>query len=132
MAKRRRCEWAENGSELDRAYHDEEWGVPSHDDRHLFEMLILEGAQAGLSWNAILQKRENYRKAFSGIDPRKVARYDALKVKALLQDKGIVRDRLKIEPAIANAQAFLQIQQEFDSFDRYIWPFAGYRPIVNS
>ena len=103
------------------AYHDEEWGVPVHDDRRLFEFLILEGAQAGLSWETILNKRENYRRAFDHFDPRKVARYDRRKVRELLANAGIVRNRLKIAAAISNAQAFLAIQKEIGSFDRYIW-----------
>jgi len=114
------------------AYHDTEWGVPQHDDRMLFEFLILEGAQAGLSWSTILNKREAYRKAFSGFDPAKVARYDKEKVKRLIKDPGIVRNRLKIESTVTNAQAFLKVQREFGSFDRYIWQFVGGRPIQNS
>jgi len=114
------------------AYHDTEWGVPQHDDRVLFEFLILEGAQAGLSWSTILAKREAYRKAFSGFDPAKVARYDKEKVKRLIKDPGIVRNRLKIESTVTNAQAFLKVQREFGSFDRYIWQFVGGRPIQNS
>src|SRR3954451_16436228 len=113
------------------AYHDAEWGVPLHDDRALFEFLILEGAQAGLSWSTILRKRENYRKAFDGFDPRKIARYDDRKMAALLEDAGIVRNRLKIGAAVSNAQAFLAAQKEFGSFDRYIWTFTGGRPIQN-
>jgi len=123
-----RCSWASN--ELSIRYHDEEWGVPSHDDRRLFEFLILEGAQAGLSWDTILQKRENYRAAFDGFDPEKIARYDRRKMQALLRDPGIVRNRLKIASAARNAKAFLQVQDEFGSFDRYIWQFVGGKPIV--
>ena len=123
------CPWAQNA--LDLAYHDNEWGVPQHDDRALFEMLILEGAQAGLSWSTILAKRENYRRAFDQFDAEKIARYDATKVAVLLVDAGIVRNRLKIAAAIANAQAFLAIQREYGSFNRYIWAFVGGRPIVN-
>src|SRR5690242_14307750 len=113
------------------AYHDTEWGVPLHEDRGLFEFLILEGAQAGLSWSTILRKRENYRKAFDRFDPKKVARYDDVKTAALLQDAGIVRNRLKIASTIANAQAFLAVQKEFGSFDAYIWSFVGNQPVQN-
>jgi DNA-3-methyladenine glycosylase I len=125
-----RCAWANN--ELAIRYHDEEWGVPVHDDRILFEFLILEGAQAGLSWNTILNKRENYRKAFAEFHPQRVARYDRRKIQQLLRDPGIVRNRLKVASAVANAQAFLAIQKEFESFDRYIWQFVGDKPRVNS
>ena len=128
---KRRCAWVENASALDRAYHDREWGVPVHDDRKLFEFLILEGAQAGLSWATILKKRENYRKAFDRFDARKIARYRARDVRRLLSDPGIVRNRLKIRAAIENAKAFLKAQEEFGSFDAYIWPFVGGRPIRN-
>jgi len=124
-----RCSWPK--TELDIAYHDEEWGVPVHDDRLLFEFLILEGAQAGLSWSTILKKRENYRRAFDNFDPRKVAKYDTAKTKALLQDEGIVRNRLKIKAAVENAKAFLAVQKAFGSFAAYIWRFVGRRPIVN-
>lgn len=122
-----RCAWC-GTDPLYVKYHDTEWGVPLHDDRKLFEMLILEGAQAGLSWITILRKRGNYRKAFDHFDPRKVAAYGKRKIAALLKDEGIVRNRLKIEAAIANARAFLAVQQEFGSFDRYIWQFVGGRP----
>ena len=122
-----RCPWAE--AEINHTYHDTEWGVPSHDDRHLFEMIILEGAQAGLSWSTILKKRENYRAAYHGFDARKIARYDARKSAALLADAGIVRNRLKIAASIGNARGFLAVQAEFGSFDRYLWPFVGGRPI---
>jgi DNA-3-methyladenine glycosylase I len=125
-----RCSWASN--ELSIHYHDEEWGVPTHDDRKLFEFLILEGAQAGLSWNTILKKRENYRAAFDSFDPVKVASYDRRKVQALLRDPGIVRNRLKIASTIKNAQAFLKLQEEFGSFDRYIWQFVGGKPKQDS
>jgi DNA-3-methyladenine glycosylase I len=127
-----RCQWAENNGDLYRAYHDREWGVPRHDDRLLFEFLILEGAQAGLSWSTILNKRENYRKAFAGFDPKKVARFDAQKQRQLLQDPGIVRNKLKVASAVTNAGAFLEVQREFGSFDAYIWRFVGGKPIVNS
>lgn len=122
-----RCPWAE--AEIHHHYHDTEWGVPSHDDRHLFELLILEGAQAGLSWTTILRKRESYRRAFAGFDPGKVARFDERKRAALLADPGIVRNRLKIESAVRNARAFLAVQEEFGSFDRYIWTFVGGAPL---
>ena len=121
MLERKRCSWAT--TPLGIAYHDKEWGVPVHDDRRLFECLTLEGAQAGLSWETILQKRENYRKAFARFNPRKVARFDARKKKALMKDAGIVRNRLKIESTVANAKAFLAVQKEFGSFDAYIWRF---------
>lgn len=125
-----RCSWA--GSDpLYIKYHDEEWGVPLHDDRRLFEMLTLEGAQAGLSWITILRKRPAYRKAFDRFDPRKVARYDAKKTRALMADAGIVRNRLKIDSTITNARAFLDVQKEFGSFDKYIWQFVGGTPIDN-
>jgi DNA-3-methyladenine glycosylase I len=113
-------------------YHDEEWGVPVHDDRTLFEFLILEGAQAGLSWSTILNKRKNYRKAFDGFDPARVARYDRRKIERLLRDPGIVRNKLKIASAVANAKVLLSVQKEFGSFDRYIWQFVGGQPRVNS
>ena len=124
-----RCAWARD--DLSIPYHDLEWGFPQHDDRVLFEFLILEGAQAGLSWDTILQKRENYRTAFDGFDPKKIARYDRRKVQRLLRDKGIIRNRLKIASAINNALAFLAVQKEFGSFDRYIWQFVGGKPRVN-
>jgi len=113
-------------------YHDREWGVPVHDDRVLFEFLILEGAQAGLSWETILNKRENYRRAFDGFDATKIAAYDGRKVRDLLRDPGIVRNRLKIDATISNAKAFIAVQKEFGSFDRYIWQFVGGKPKVNS
>lgn len=125
-----RCGWATNDPDYAR-YHDEEWGRPQHDDRMLFEMLILEGAQAGLSWITILRKRESYRKAFAGFDAKKVARFDAKKQAALMQDPGIVRNRLKIAAAVTNARAFLEVQAEHGSFDRYVWSFVGGRPIVS-
>ena len=124
-----RCAWPK--SELDIAYHDREWGVPVHDDRKLFEFLILEGAQAGLSWSTILNKRENYRRAFDNFDARKIAKYGARKVRSLLSDAGIVRNRLKIEAAVTNARALLAVQKEFGSFDAYIWQFVGGQPIQN-
>lgn len=126
-----RCEWASDDP-LVIDYHDREWGVPVHDDRLLFEFLILEGAQAGLSWTTILQKRESYRRAFDGFNPAMVANYDDRKVEELLANQGIVRNRRKILAAIGNAKAFLKVQQEFGSFDSYIWRFVGNRPIRNS
>ncbi|HET7766089.1 MAG TPA: DNA-3-methyladenine glycosylase I [Burkholderiales bacterium] len=125
---RRRCPWC-LGSETYRRYHDEEWGVPVHDDRKLFEFLILEGAQAGLSWSTILAKRENYRKAFARFDPEKVARFGARDARRLMRDAGIVRNRLKIESAIDNARAFLELRREFGSFDAYLWGFVNGRPL---
>jgi DNA-3-methyladenine glycosylase I len=128
---RKRCSWAQTNALL-AAYHDEEWGVPVHDDRRLFEMLNLEGAQAGLSWLTILQKRPNYRKAFDRFDARKIAAYGAAKKAALLKDAGIVRNRLKIDAVVANARAFLQVREEFGSFDAYLWKFTGGRPAKKS
>ena len=129
MAAPRRCDWAR--TDLSVAYHDEEWGVPLHDDRRLFEFLVLEGAQAGLSWETVLKKREAYRKAFGGFDPRKVARYDARKRARLLADAGIIRNRLKIDAAIVNAREFLKVQTEFGSFDGHLWEFVGGKPKRN-
>ncbi len=125
----KRCGWATN--ELSIAYHDAEWGVPLHDDRGLFEFLILEGAQAGLSWDTILRKRDNYRNAFDNFNPAKVARYSEAKCAKLLLDEGIIRNRLKIASAVSNAKALLQVQKEFGSFDKYIWGFVGGKPLVN-
>ena len=125
-----RCEWAAGGSEEMIAYHDEEWGVPSHDDRHLFELLTLEGAQAGLSWSTILRKREGYRKGFAGFEPALVARFGPDDVERLLQDVGIVRNRLKIESTVANAPRVLDLQREHGSFAGYLWDFVGGEPIV--
>jgi DNA-3-methyladenine glycosylase I len=127
---KKRCAWA-GTDPLHVAYHDEEWGVPVHDDRLLFEFLVLEGAQAGLSWSTILRKRDAYRRAFDRFDPRKVARYDGRKIAALLGDAGIVRNRAKIESAIKNAKAFLDVQEEFGSFDAYQWRFVEGRPLQN-
>ena len=126
-----RCQWA-GTDPLYRAYHDEEWGVPVHDDRKLFEMLILEGAQAGLAWITILRKRENYREAFDGFDPEKIARYTDKRLAKLLSDEGIVRNRLKVAAVRTNARAFLAVQREFGSFDKYIWQFVGGRQVQNS
>jgi DNA-3-methyladenine glycosylase I len=125
-----RCPWAKN--DLNIPYHDEEWGVPVHDDHRLFEFVILEGAQAGLSWDTILKKRARYREVFDEFDPAKVARYDKMKVRELLRDAGIIRNRLKIAATIANARAFLEIQKEFGSFDAYIWRFVGGQPKQNA
>ncbi|MGH9618091.1 MAG: DNA-3-methyladenine glycosylase I [Bryobacteraceae bacterium] len=127
---RKRCAWA-GGDALMLAYHDCEWGLPLHDDDALFELLILEGAQAGLSWSTILNKREAYRKAFDGFDARKIARYREPKIAALLANPGIVRNRLKIRATVRNAQAFLALQKEFGSFDSYLWAFVGGRPLQN-
>ena len=124
-----RCAWAR--TPLSIPYHDEEWGVPVHDDRRHFEFLVLEGAQAGLSWETVLRKRERYREVFDGFDPAKVARFTARKVARLLQDPGIIRNRLKVGSAVVNARAFLKVQQEFESFDAYVWRFVGGRPRVN-
>jgi len=125
-----RCHWAAN--EWSIPYHDEEWGVPVHDDRALFEFLILEGAQAGLSWDTILRKRARYRDVFANFDPQRVARYGAQKVRELMKDSGIVRNRLKISATVSNARAFLKVQEEFGSFDAYIWQFVGGKPKKNN
>jgi DNA-3-methyladenine glycosylase I len=130
IADRPRCHWA-GKDPLYCEYHDDEWGVPVHDDRKLFEMLNLEGAQAGLSWITILRKRPAYRKAFDKFDARKIAKYDAKKIRSLMSDAGIVRNKLKIAGTVKNANAFLAVQKEFGSFDRYIWQFVGGAPIVN-
>jgi DNA-3-methyladenine glycosylase I len=127
-----RCPWARPTNPLYVRYHDEEWGVPSHDDRHLFEMLILEGAQAGLSWETILNKRAAYRRAFEKFDPRRIARWKRADIARRLRDPGIVRNRLKIESAVSNAIAFLAVQREFGSFDAYLWGFVGGKPRVNA
>ena len=125
-----RCDWAQNEPNI--AYHDKEWGVPQHDDRILFEFLILEGAQAGLSWTTILNKREHYRRAFDDFEPDRIARYGDAKLSRLLNDPGIVRNRAKIAAAVQNAKAFLAVQKEFNSFDAYVWQFVGGRPIQNA
>jgi DNA-3-methyladenine glycosylase I len=130
MGEEKRCPWC-LGSPQYIAYHDREWGRPVYNDRVFFEFLILEGAQAGLSWSTILNKRENYRKAFAQFDPSKVARFTPAKVKKLLLDPGIVRNRLKVEGTVRNAKAFLAVQKEFGSFDKYVWSFVGGKPIVN-
>ena len=126
-----RCAWAQGTFEAYEKYHDEEWGVPVHDDRVHFEFLILEGAQAGLNWATILKKREGYRKAFAEFDPEIVATYNEMMIEEILQDPGIIRNRLKVKSAVTNAQKFLEIQQEFGSFDKYVWQFVGGAPIVN-
>jgi len=125
-----RCGWATN--DLLVAYHDAEWGVPAHDDRRLFELLTLEGAQAGLSWDTILRKRENYRQAFDDFDAERIAGYDERKLNELLQNEGIIRNRLKIASAVSNAKSFLKIKEEFGSFDSYVWSFVGRKPIANA
>jgi DNA-3-methyladenine glycosylase I len=127
-----RCEWGDKGGELYVKYHDTEWGVPVHDDHKQFEFLMLEGAQAGLSWLTVLRKREAYRKAFSDFDPVKVARFSEKKIETLIQNPGIIRNRLKIKAAVSNARAFLEVQKEFDSFDDYIWGFVGGKTLQNS
>jgi len=127
----KRCDWA-NRSELEQSYHDHEWGVEIHDDRTLFEFLVLEGAQAGLSWSTILRKREGYRRAFDNFDARKISKYSKNTVSRLLTNSEIIRNRLKINATITNARAFLQVQKEFGSFDRYIWQFVNGKPIQNS
>lgn len=127
-----RCGWVKPENERYVVYHDQEWGVPVHDDRHLFEMLILEGAQAGLSWETILNKRENYRIAFDHFDPKQVSQYSDDKIEALMQNAGIVRNRLKIKATIKNAKVFMAIQEEFGSFDRYLWDYVDGKPIVNN
>jgi len=125
-----RCHWAQNARNI--PYHDEEWGVPLHDDQKLFELLILEGAQAGLSWDTVLQKRARYREVFDGFDAKKIAQYDKKKVRQLLGDPGIIRNRLKIDSTISNARAFLKVQEEVGTFDAYIWRFVGGRPKQNA
>jgi DNA-3-methyladenine glycosylase I len=125
-----RCSWAT--SSLGIAYHDAEWGVPVHDDRVLFEFLLLEGAQAGLSWETILRKREGYRRAFAGFDPAKVARFTPARIEKLMQDEGVVRNRLKLQSAVTNAKAFLAVQKEFGSFDAYVWRFVGGKPRIGN
>jgi len=125
-----RCEWC-GTEELYVKYHDEEWGVPVHDDKVHFEFLILEGAQAGLSWITVLRKRDNYRKAFDNFDVNKVARYTEKRIEKLLQNPGIIRNKLKVRSAVSNAQAFIEVQMEFGSFDKYIWHFVNNKPIVN-
>ena len=129
MSQVYRCPWARG--ELYERYHDEEWGVPSHDDSHLFEMITLEGAQAGLSWSTILNRREGYREAYQGFDPAKVSRFTEKKIAKMLQDPGIIRNRSKVESSISNAKAFLKVQEEFGSFEKFMWQFVGGKPIRN-
>jgi DNA-3-methyladenine glycosylase I len=131
MNEIKRCNWSVNDP-LYIKYHDKEWGVPVHNDKKLFEMIVLDGAQAGLSWLTILKKRKNYRKAFDNFDPKKVAKYDKRKIAQLLKNDGIVRNKLKIESAITNAQAFLKVKEEFGTFDKYIWKFVNGKTIINS
>ena len=131
MSEPKRCGWAGLQEPLYKEYHDREWGVPVHDDKVIFEFLVLEGAQAGLSWGTILRKREKFRRAFARFDPARVARFDGRIVKRLLQDPGIIRNRMKINSAVQNAKAFLQVQKEFGTFDSYIWAFVGGRPRIN-
>lgn len=131
MDTKTRCEWVEGEFEEYVRYHDEEWGVPVHDDKVHFEFLILEGAQAGLSWSTILKRREGYRKSFADFDPKKVSNFDEAKIQELLQFEGIIRNKLKVRSAVTNAQHFLEIQKEFGSFDHYIWQFVGDSPIIN-
>lgn len=131
MKEIQRCPWGFGGSPFYQAYHDEEWGMPVHDDRRQFEFLTLESAQAGLSWATILNRREGYRKAFAGFDPVKVARFSDKKIEALLKDPGIIRNRLKVKAAVNNARLFLEVQKEFGTFSRYIWGFVGGKPKVN-
>jgi len=128
--KKQRCDWA-NGSELEKDYHDKEWGVPIHDDRLLFEMLILEGAQAGLSWSTILKKRQGYKKAFDNFDVKKVARYTQKRIDKLLNNPDIIRNKLKVNAAVENAKRFIEVQKEYKRFDAYIWSFVDGKPIVN-
>ena len=126
-----RCPWVDHGKPVYIEYHDREWGVPVHDDRLLFEFILLEGAQAGLNWYTVLQKRQSYRDAFDGFHAEEIARYDESKIMALLDNPGIIRNRLKVRAAVTNAQKFLELQQEFGSFDAYIWRFVGGKPLVN-
>lgn len=131
MPDTKRCQWCENSFEDYVKYHDEEWGAPVHDDQKHYEFLVLEGAQAGLSWSTIIKKREGYRKAFANFDYKKVALFDETKIEKLLQNPGIIRNRLKVKSAVTNALRFLEVQKEFGSFDAYIWQFVGGKPIVN-
>jgi DNA-3-methyladenine glycosylase I len=130
MADIKRCEWSVSDP-IYIKYHDSEWGVAVHDDRSMFEFLVLEGAQAGLSWLTVLKKRDNYRKAFDNFDPERVARYGKARIESLLRDPGIIRNKLKVESAVTNAKAFIQVQDEFGSFDSYIWRFVGGKPVRN-
>ena len=132
MKMKKRCEWIKDGNKLYQKYHDEEWGVPLHNEQKLFELLILEGAQAGLSWLTVLKKREDYKKLFDNFNPKKIAQYTNKKVEQLLKDERIIRNRLKINSTIQNAKVFIKIQKEFDSFDKYIWSFVNFIPIQNN
>lgn len=132
MKEPRRCDWRSMDKQIYRDYHDKEWGTPIHDDRAIFQKLVLDGFQAGLSWSTILNKRENFRKAFDDFDFNKVARYDKKKVNQLLKNNGIIRNRMKIEAAIKNAQVFIEIRKEFGTFDKYLWQFVGGKPIINN
>ena len=127
----KRCAWAAGSSEQMQEYHDKEWGVPVHDDRLLFEFLILEGAQAGLSWSTVLSKRENYQKAFNNFDVRKIIKYDQAKIDKLLLNPGIIRNKLKVNSVVINAKAFIEVQKEFGSFDKYLWSFVNDKPVIN-
>ncbi len=131
MAQKKRCQWSTGGNDLYVEYHDHEWGVPVHDDVKHFEFLILEGAQAGLSWATVLNKREAYRKAFAGFDPQKVARFSRRKIESLLKNPGIIRNRLKVNASVTNAKAFLKVQEKFGSFDAYVWQFVDQKPVQN-
>ncbi len=131
MKTKKRCPWVSLEDPLMLAYHDEEWGVPVHDDQRIFEFLVLESAQAGLSWSTVLKKRDNYRRAFAGFDPKKVARFDRRKIDRLLSDPGIIRNRRKVESTVSNARVFLEVQSEFGSFDSYIWSFVDGKPVRN-
>jgi DNA-3-methyladenine glycosylase I len=131
MDEPKRCGWASLDDPLYRAYHDKEWGVPLHDDMKIFEYLVLEGFQAGLSWYTVLRKRENFRKVFNGFNPETVSGYDSGKIKQILSDPGVIRNRLKVVSAVTNAKSFLKVQKEFGSFDEYIWSFVGHTPVVN-
>ncbi len=131
MKQKTRCPWLKMGNPLYVEYHDKEWGRPVHDEHHLFEMLTLEGAQAGLSWETVLNKRKRYREVFKKFDPIKVSKFTPTQIKILLQDPGIIRNRLKIESTVSNAKAFLQVQKEFGNFDRYLWGFVDFKPIMN-
>lgn len=131
MDEPKRCDWASLDDPLYRVYHDKEWGVPLHDDTKIFEYLVLEGFQAGLSWHTVLRKRENFRKVFDGFDPETVSGYDSRKIEQILSDPGVIRNRLKVVSAVTNAKSFLKVRREFGSFNEYIWSFVGYTPVVN-
>ena len=131
MKNKKRCLWAERAGELDKQYHDEQWGRPEHNERNLFEMLILEGMQAGLTWSLILKKRENFRKAFDNFNPEKIAGYDAKKIKSLLSDSGIIRNRLKINAAVTNAKAYLALKKQYGGLDKFLWSYVDFKTIQN-